>query len=223
MTRRFSLSAPRAVALTGVAATTSADAKPKHHARTCAKWRHHHCVELRLMAVTQSWNTGYRFGPRYGLHVLPGSCRGSMCSATTSAPISLRLSRQLHLPGRSHDLRDHTGDQRADALSFADRMIEGRRCAGGLFCDSRLRSRVLAALAKQGVTSLGRVHASPRTAVIHPKGPPRVEARGGQAAQDLQNLPLRPRQRRQPALRPLHDRPRQMRADGPRRADQDQE
>ena len=52
---------------------------------------------------------------------------------------------------------------------------------------------------------------------------PRMEARGGQAPQDLQNLPLRSRQRRQPALRPLHHRSRQMRADGPRRADQDQE
>ena len=52
---------------------------------------------------------------------------------------------------------------------------------------------------------------------------PGVEARRGQAPQDLQDLSLRSGQRRQSALGPLHDRPRQMRADGPRRADQDQE
>ena len=48
-------------------------------------------------------------------------------------------------------------------------------------------------------------------------------AEEGKRLRDLQDLPLRSRQRRQPALRPLHHRPRQMRADGPRRADQDQE
>ena len=52
---------------------------------------------------------------------------------------------------------------------------------------------------------------------------PRVEARTGQAAQDLQDLPLRSGRRREPAFRPLYHRPRQMRADGPRCPDQDQE
>ena len=72
-----------------------------------------------------------------------------------------------------------------------------------------------------GVQRLGRIlpsqeqqdHQGP-----HPHSRGRSEARQG-----VQNLSLRSRQRRQPALRHLHHRPRQMRADGPRRADQDQE
>jgi hypothetical protein len=64
MTKTLLALGAAAVALTGVAATTSADAKPKHHARTCAKWRHHHCVSYGYGRHAY-WNTGYRFGPRY--------------------------------------------------------------------------------------------------------------------------------------------------------------
>jgi hypothetical protein len=53
-----------AVAMTGVAASTSADAA-RHNSRICAKWRNHHCVSYRHARHAQ-WNTGYRFGPRYG-------------------------------------------------------------------------------------------------------------------------------------------------------------
>ena len=51
-----------------------------------------------------------------------------------------------------------------------------------------------------------------------PTRPSRREERQG-----LQDLPLRPRQRREPADRHLRDRPRQLRPDGPRRDHQDQE
>jgi hypothetical protein len=55
-----------AVALTGVASSSAADAKPRHHAKVCKKWRHHHCVSYRCMSRHAMWRTGYRFGPRYG-------------------------------------------------------------------------------------------------------------------------------------------------------------
>ena len=45
---------------------------------------------------------------------------------------------------------------------------------------------------------------------------------GAKRTQALQNLPLRSRQRRESALRHVRGRSRQLRADGPRRADQDQ-
>ena len=67
---------------------------------------------------------------------------------------------------------------------------------------------------------LGRIYASQEQ---QDHQGPRPSRRRGQAAEDVQDLSLRSRQRRQPALRHLHDRSRQMRADGPRRADQDQE
>jgi|SRR5690349_5492334 len=54
-----------AVALTGISVSTSADAQYRHHGRTCAKWRHGHCVSYGYGRHAQ-WRTGYRFGPRYG-------------------------------------------------------------------------------------------------------------------------------------------------------------
>ena len=55
-----------AVALTGISVSTSADAQYRHHGRTCAKWRHGQCVKWSKHARRAMWNTGYRFGPRYG-------------------------------------------------------------------------------------------------------------------------------------------------------------
>lgn len=43
----------------------------RHHGRTCAMWRHGHCVRWDNRGYRMStrrhamWNTGYRFGPRY--------------------------------------------------------------------------------------------------------------------------------------------------------------
>ena len=45
-----------AVAMTGVAASTSADAA-RHQSRTCAKWRNHHCVSYGHGRHAQ-WNRG---------------------------------------------------------------------------------------------------------------------------------------------------------------------
>src|SRR4051812_18108428 len=61
--------------------------------------------------------------------------------------LSLRLSRQLHLSGRSFDLRSDTDHRCADPLN-PEAETEGPPVrAGGLFFDRR---RVLAAEAKQG-------------------------------------------------------------------------
>ena len=70
MTKTFLALGAAAVALTGVATSTSANARDRHHSRVCAKWRHHHCVSYRTMsrramARHAMWSTGYRFGPRY--------------------------------------------------------------------------------------------------------------------------------------------------------------
>jgi nucleoside-specific outer membrane channel protein Tsx len=62
MTKTLLAIGAAAVALTGVATSTAADAK--HHSRTCSKWRNHHCVNYGYGRHAQ-WNTGYRFGPRY--------------------------------------------------------------------------------------------------------------------------------------------------------------
>jgi len=37
-----------------------------HQSRMCAKWRHGQCVRWSKHARRAMWNTGYRFGPRYG-------------------------------------------------------------------------------------------------------------------------------------------------------------
>jgi len=43
----------------------------RHHARSCEKWRHGHCVRwdnhgYRVSSARQAaWRSGYRFGPRY--------------------------------------------------------------------------------------------------------------------------------------------------------------
>ena len=63
MTKTLLALGAAAVALTGVAASTSAEAR--HHGKTCTKWRHGHCVSYGHGRHAQ-WNTGYRFGPRYG-------------------------------------------------------------------------------------------------------------------------------------------------------------
>ena len=71
MTKTFLALGAAAVALTGVATTTSADARNRHHARTCVKWRNHHCVRwdnhgYRMSSARHArWQMGYRFGPRY--------------------------------------------------------------------------------------------------------------------------------------------------------------
>ncbi|HEY6661353.1 MAG TPA: hypothetical protein VIZ66_00360 [Sphingomicrobium sp.] len=64
MTKTLLALGAAAVALTGVASSTVADAKPKHHAKSCSKWRNHHCVSYGYGRHAQ-WRTGYRFGPRY--------------------------------------------------------------------------------------------------------------------------------------------------------------
>ena len=116
----------------------------------------------------------------------------------------------------SDDLRDHAHPERP--LTHPGLLsVKGRRLPPPA-AFSYVASRASGS-AKQGVVAWPSSR-FPRTA----RSPgPRVEARGGQAAQDLQNLPLRPGQRRQSAMGPLYHRPRQVRADGPRRADQDQE
>jgi hypothetical protein len=63
MKKTFLALGAAAVAITGVAASTSAEAA-RHHSRTCAKWRNHHCVAYGYGRHAQ-WNNGYRFGPRY--------------------------------------------------------------------------------------------------------------------------------------------------------------
>jgi len=63
MTKTLLALGAAAVALTGLASTTSADAR-NTHGRTCTKWRNHHCVSYGH-GRHANWNTGYRFGPRY--------------------------------------------------------------------------------------------------------------------------------------------------------------
>jgi hypothetical protein len=65
MTKTLLALGATAVALTGVAASTSADAQYRHHGTSCSKWRNHHCVSYGHGRRAE-WNTGYRFGPRYG-------------------------------------------------------------------------------------------------------------------------------------------------------------
>ena len=61
MTKAILLAAAgAAVALTSVPADAA-----RHHNRMCTKWRHGHCVSYGYGRHAQ-WNTGYRFGPRYG-------------------------------------------------------------------------------------------------------------------------------------------------------------
>ena len=115
------------------------------------------------------------------------------------------------------DDADPAGGQRAPALAPVNAIGKAVRTTGRPFL---CPPRVLAARPSKEL-ALGRVHAS-QEQQDH-QGPRRISAEDGKRLKTLQNLPLRPRQRRQPALRPLHHRPRQMRADGPRRADQDQE
>ena len=60
-----------AVAVTATSAAVPADAANRHHARTCAKWRNHHCVRwnnygYRVSAARHArYRVGYRFGPSY--------------------------------------------------------------------------------------------------------------------------------------------------------------
>ena len=65
MTKTLFALGAAAVALTGVSVSTGADAQYRHNSRTCAQWRHGHCVSYGRGRHSQ-WNTGYRFGPRYG-------------------------------------------------------------------------------------------------------------------------------------------------------------
>jgi hypothetical protein len=71
MTKTLLALGAAAVAFTGVASATSADARNRHHSRVCAKWRNHHCVRwdnhgYRMSSARHArWQAGYRFGPRY--------------------------------------------------------------------------------------------------------------------------------------------------------------
>ena len=64
MTKAFLALGAAALALTGIGASTTAEARSKHHSRVCKKWRHHHCVSYGYGRHAR-WTTGYRFGPRY--------------------------------------------------------------------------------------------------------------------------------------------------------------
>ena len=115
---------------------------------------------------------------------------------------------------------DPAGGQRDPPLVADARPSEKavRQRPGGLFFAPRTHA---SGSAKQGASALAEF-TLPKNSKIT-KGRDVCSPRSGKRPEDLQDLPLRPRQRRQPALRQLHHRPRQMRADGPRRADQDQE
>ena len=65
MKKTFLALGAAAVALSGVVSATTADARNRHNARMCTKWRNHHCVSYGHGRHAQ-WSTGYRFGPRYG-------------------------------------------------------------------------------------------------------------------------------------------------------------
>jgi hypothetical protein len=65
MTKTLLALGAAAVALTGISASTAADARHRHHGRECTKWRHGHCVSYGHHRHAR-WTTGYRFGPRYG-------------------------------------------------------------------------------------------------------------------------------------------------------------
>ena len=65
MTKTFLALGAAAVALTGLASSTGADARNRHHARVCTMWHHHRCFSYRVVRHAK-WSTGYRFGPRYG-------------------------------------------------------------------------------------------------------------------------------------------------------------
>jgi hypothetical protein len=60
-----------AVAVTATATVAPADAANRHHARTCAKWRDHHCVRWNNYGYRMSsarharYRMGYVFGPSY--------------------------------------------------------------------------------------------------------------------------------------------------------------
>ena len=56
-----------AVAFTAVPATAKhSNHAYRHHARTCVKVRHGHCVSYRSMALHRArYRVGYVFGPRY--------------------------------------------------------------------------------------------------------------------------------------------------------------
>jgi hypothetical protein len=66
MTKTFLALGAAAVAMTGVASSASAAPHARHHAKTCGKWRNHHCVSYGYGHGRHAqWNRGYRFGPRY--------------------------------------------------------------------------------------------------------------------------------------------------------------
>jgi hypothetical protein len=64
MTKTFLVLGAAAIAVTGVASSASAAPHARHHAKTCSKWRNHHCVSYGHGRHAQ-WSAGYRFGPRY--------------------------------------------------------------------------------------------------------------------------------------------------------------
>ena len=61
-----------AVALSAAPASANHGRHYAHHARTCAKWRHGHCVRWENHGYAMStarharYKVGYRFGPSYG-------------------------------------------------------------------------------------------------------------------------------------------------------------
>jgi hypothetical protein len=74
MTKTFLALGAAAVALTATPALADRHSNNgyRHHGRTCATWRHGHCIRWENYGYRMSsarrhamWNTGYRFGPRY--------------------------------------------------------------------------------------------------------------------------------------------------------------
>jgi len=68
MTKLFLALGVAAVAISAA----PANAANRHHSRTCAKWRHGHCVRWANYGYSMStarhdrYRVGYRFGPDYG-------------------------------------------------------------------------------------------------------------------------------------------------------------
>jgi len=72
MTKTLLALGAAAIAMTSAPASADHGHHYSHHARSCAKWRHGHCVRWDNHGYRMStsrhamWNTGYRFGPSYG-------------------------------------------------------------------------------------------------------------------------------------------------------------
>ena len=196
---------------------------PPGQARKLARgerWRERHTA---IAIRTSGFRTSVR--RRYDLnHALPLLLqqRLPLCRSIR-APMLVRASAPYHTATAASTATIAHDPERAGIGRAARASRRGRGYAA-FVAFRHGRSEMAAARAsgsaKQGVTGLAEFTLPKNSKITKGR---EWKPEEGKRLQDLQDLPLRPGQRRQSALRPLHHRSRQVRADGPRRADQDQE